>query len=116
MAGDAVLRQLADRLVSTFLRKNDFIARYGGEELVVLLQWDGLDVCQRIGQRLLDAVREKPFEHEGAEIWVTVSVGVAELIPGETAASWVERADRAMYQAKESGRDRMCEAPETTES
>ena len=112
-AGDAVLRQLADLVVSVFPRKNDFIARYGGEELSVLLQGDGLDVGRRIGQRLLDTVRSKPFEYEGTEISLTVSVGIAELIPGETVVSWVERADRALYQAKNSGRDRLCEASET---
>ena len=111
-AGDAVLRQLADLVVSVFPRKNDFIARYGGEELSVLLQGDGLDVGRRIGQRLLDTVRSKPFEYEGTPIPLTVSVGLAELILGETVVSWVERADRALYQAKHSGRDRLCEASE----
>ena len=115
-AGDAVLQQVADRLVSTFLRKSDFIARYGGEELSVLLQGDGLDVSERIAERLLETIRGKPFEHEGTEISITASVGLAELLPGETVGAWVERADRALYQAKEAGRDRVCVASATVEA
>ncbi|MGB0911656.1 MAG: diguanylate cyclase [Nitrospirales bacterium] len=109
-AGDAILQQFADRLVSTFLRKSDFVARYGGEEMVVILQGDELNVCERIAERLLETIRSKPFEHEGAEIAITASVGLAELLPGEAVTSWVERADRALYQAKETGRDRVCMA------
>ncbi|GJL52875.1 MAG: hypothetical protein NPIRA02_00070 [Nitrospirales bacterium] len=112
-AGDAVLQQFADRLVSTFLRKSDFLARYGGEEMVVLLQSDGLDVSTRVAERFLETIRSTPFDHEGTEIPITASIGLAELMPGESAASWVERADRALYQAKETGRDRLCVAPGT---
>ncbi|WP_447969250.1 diguanylate cyclase [Nitrospira sp. M1] len=112
-AGDAVLQQFADRLVSTFLRKSDFLARYGGEEMAVLLQSDGLDISSKVAERFLEAVRNKPFEHEGTNIPITVSIGLAELMPGESVASWIERADRALYQAKETGRDRLCVAPRT---
>ncbi len=107
-AGDAILQQFADRLVTIFLRKSDFIARYGGEEMMVLLQGDGLMVSERIVERFLEAIRGTPFEHEGVEISITASAGLAELIPGESVASWIERADRALYQAKEAGRDRVC--------
>jgi len=112
-AGDAVLQQFADRLVSTFPRKLDFIARYGGEEMAVLLQSDGLDVSSRIAERFLETIRSKTFNHEGLEIPITVSIGLAELNPGESVASWIERADRALYQAKETGRDRVCVASKT---
>ncbi|MCA9473641.1 MAG: GGDEF domain-containing protein [Nitrospirales bacterium] len=112
-AGDAVLQQFAERMVSIFLRKSDFLARYGGEEMAVLLQGDGLEVSQRIASRLLEAIRSRPFIHEGTEISVTASIGLAELIPGEPPGAWVERADRALYQAKETGRDRLCLASGT---
>ena len=112
-AGDAVLQQLANRLVSTFPRKTDFIARYGGEEFCVLLQGAGYELSQRLGERFLDAVRGKEFHYQDTRIPVTVSVGVAELMPGETVHSWIERADRALYQAKDGGRDRLCLASET---
>jgi diguanylate cyclase (GGDEF)-like protein len=113
-AGDAVLQQLANRLVSTFPRKTDFISRYGGEEFCVLLQGAGYELSQRLGDRLLDAVRREEFHYQDIGIPVTVSVGVAELMPGESVPTWLERADRALYRAKDSGRDRLCLAVETT--
>ncbi|MDH4361674.1 MAG: GGDEF domain-containing protein [Nitrospirota bacterium] len=113
-AGDAVLQQLANRLVSTFPRKADFIARYGGEEFCVLLQGAGYELSQRLGERLLNAVRREEFHYQDIGIPATVSVGVAELLPGETVHSWIERADRALYRAKDGGRDRLCLANETT--
>ena len=112
-AGDAVIQQLADRLVSTFPRKTDFVARYGGEEFCVLLPGANLEVCQRLGDRLLEAVSGKSFRYQEISMPVTVSIGVAELMPGETVPTWIERVDRALYRAKENGRNQMCVALET---
>ncbi|HSF08764.1 MAG TPA: GGDEF domain-containing protein [Nitrospirales bacterium] len=112
-AGDVVLQHLAKRLVATFPRKTDFIARYGGEEFCVLLQGAGLDLSQRLGERLLDAVRREKFHYQDIEISATVSIGVAELRPGEAVPSWIERTDRALYRAKEGGRNQLCRALET---
>ncbi len=114
-AGDAVIQQLADRLVSTFPRKTDFVARYGGEEFCVLLPGANLEVCQRLGNRLLEAVRGESFRYQEMSMPVTVSVGVAELMPGETGQTWIERVDRALYRAKAGGRNQMCVALETVE-
>ncbi len=113
-AGDAVLQQLANRLVATFPRKTDFIARYGGEEFCVLLQGAGQELSQRLGERLLDAIRREEFHYQDIRVPVAASVGVAELMPGETVPSWLERADRALYRAKDCGRDQLCPAIETT--
>ncbi|MDH5698686.1 MAG: GGDEF domain-containing protein, partial [Nitrospirota bacterium] len=106
--------QLAKRLVSTFPRKTDFIARYGGEEFCVLLQGAGEELSQRLGERLLDAVRREKFSYQDINIPVTASIGMAELLPGETVLSWLERADRALYRAKDNGRDQLCLATEMT--
>ncbi len=114
-AGDAVIQQLSDRLVSTFPRKGDFVARYGGEEFCVLLSGANLKVCQRLGERLLEVVRGEIFHYQGIDISATVSVGVAELMPGESVSTWVERADRALYRAKEGGRNQLCVALETAD-
>jgi len=108
-AGDTVLRQLADRIVGAFPSRTDFVARYGGEELAVVIKGGGDDLIHRLGERLLSVVRAQPFEHEGTSIPLTVSVGASELISGEEPSSWVERADRALYQAKATGRNRLCE-------
>ncbi|MGP0591848.1 GGDEF domain-containing protein [Nitrospira sp. T9] len=111
-AGDVVLQQVAKRLVSTFPRKTDFIARYGGEEFCVLLQGADGKLSQRLGERLLDAVRGEGFSYQDITIPVTASIGLAELLPGETALSWLERADRALYRAKDNGRNQLCLANE----
>ena len=112
-AGDAIIQQVADRLISTFPRKTDFVARYGGEEFCVLLPGANLEVCQRLGDRLLEAIRREPFSYHDLSLPVTVSVGVAELIPGESVPTWLERADRALYRAKEGGRNQLCVALDT---
>lgn len=113
-AGDVVLQQLSKRLVSTFPRKTDFIARYGGEEFCVLIQGAGWELSQRLGERLLDAIRAEKFTYQDINISVTASIGLAELLPGETVLSWLERADRALYRAKENGRNQLSLATEMT--
>ncbi len=109
--GDEVLRQVAGRIVRTFLRRDDFVARFGGEEFAVVAHTNEPSDVEVLGGRLLEAVRSLEVTHGGQSIGVTVSVGVAGLIPGEDAAAWLERADSALYRAKESGRDRLCVAP-----
>ncbi len=111
-AGDAVIQQLADRLVSTFPRKSDFIARYGGEEFCVLLPGANLELSQRLGDRLLEAVRREAFSYQEISIPATVSIGVAELQPRDSVATWLACADRQLYRAKEGGRNQLCLALE----
>ncbi|MCP3983631.1 MAG: GGDEF domain-containing protein [bacterium] len=114
-AGDDVLRQVAARLSVTFRRKGDFLARYGGDEFSAVILEDSLETANRIGDRLLFAIRELdiPCEGEDEPIRVSVSIGAARLEPGENARSWFDRADRALYQAKELGRDRIALAIDT---
>jgi diguanylate cyclase len=106
VAGDEVLRQVARRLIQTFPRKGDLLARYGGEEFALVLQIDSPTLAQRLAERLLHAVRELELEHEGQRIEVSVSIGAAQLRPQETTERWIARADAALYEAKQSGRDR----------
>jgi len=109
-AGDEVLRQLGRCLSTTFPRKTDFIARYGGEEFVIVFERDSLKEVRPLADRLLDNVRELTVEVDDEVIGVTVSVGLAEQRAGEAAAAWLERADKALYRAKDEGRDRMVES------
>ena len=102
-AGDAVIQQLADRLVSTFPRKTDFVARYGGEEFCVLLPGANIELSQRLGHRLLESVRREAFCYQEIIIPATVSIGVAELQSGESVTTWLERADRALYRGERGG-------------
>jgi diguanylate cyclase len=104
-AGDEVLRQVSQCLSRTFLRKQDFVCRYGGEEFAAVL----LDTTEQqvvaLSQRLLECVRKLVVSHGPHEVNVTLSLGLAALRPGESAESWVARADGALYRAKREGRD-----------
>jgi diguanylate cyclase len=101
--GDAVLAGSA----ATFrkeLRISDVLVRWGGEEFLVLLPATGVAGATVLAEKLRRALERTPFATAGT---VTVSVGVAEHIPEETLASWIERADRALYRAKAAGRNRV---------
>jgi diguanylate cyclase (GGDEF)-like protein len=109
-AGDEVLRTLASILSST-VRKSDIVARYGGEEFILLLPDTDLTGAMRVAEKIRDAVRSKPVEIKGipSPIRITVSVGAAQFSPRsmETLDAVVERADSALYRAKQNGRDRV---------
>src|SRR5215470_12692450 len=104
-AGDAVLRALADVLVRTFPRRSDTVARFGGEEFAVLMRDANAGDALRLGERLREAVRGLKVHHEGQDIQVTVSIGIAAAAPAQP-AEWLNRADRALYAAKREGRNR----------
>jgi diguanylate cyclase (GGDEF)-like protein len=109
-AGDKVLMRVADALVESFPRKTDFVARYGGEEFAVLFQHDTLRVARALIDRMMQRLRNVRLEHDGRSIDVRASVGLAEWTIGEPPESWIARADRALYRAKQEGRDRVVEA------
>jgi diguanylate cyclase (GGDEF)-like protein len=106
-AGDAVLRALGECLSRVFLRRADFAARYGGEEFAVVLDAEDVDGAVVAAQRMLEAVRALEVPYGDGVLRITASAGLSRLIPGEPAAPWMERADRALYEAKRSGRDRL---------
>ncbi len=105
--GDRVLRRTADCLARSFQSQEDFVARYGGEEFAVLLRIDSEQIARKLAERVLYAVHDLEIQHQEEQIRISVSIGVARLEPGEDGKSWLERADAALYDAKESGRDRI---------
>ena len=105
--GDAALRLFADGLVRSFPRRSDFVGRYGGDEFVVLLAETPARPGLRLAERFRQFVHENPAEHDGHRIPLTASMGLAQLEPGENIESWLERADQALYRAKEAGRNRV---------
>ncbi|RXF74089.1 sensor domain-containing diguanylate cyclase [Hansschlegelia zhihuaiae] len=108
--GDEVLATVARRAGSV-LRKNDFMARMGGEEFAVLLPGTGSRQAIAIAERLRRAVVHQPVTAEGASLAVTVSVGSASRLPGETEIDpMIARADEALYAAKAEGRNRVVAA------
>ncbi|MCB9497057.1 MAG: GGDEF domain-containing protein [Fibrobacteria bacterium] len=106
-AGDAVLKSVADLLAKSFPRRGDFVARYGGEEFVVVLSEDDVSTGTMLATRLLERCRQLVVAWEGVEIQVRLSVGVAGFEGDGEVGDWLARADEAMYQAKEEGRDRV---------
>jgi diguanylate cyclase (GGDEF)-like protein len=108
--GDAVLKALADCLVRNFPRKSDLVSRYGGEEFAVVLPDTSPQNAERLADRTRQAVRDLRITYGEQVISVSISVGVAQLGRHESAQSWVERADQALYLAKAQGRDRVVTA------
>lgn len=105
LAGDQALR-LSGALLRAALRPGDLAARYGGEEFAVLLPGIDLSRAMMVAERLCRDFRIADWPHEP----VTISLGVAEAVPGESPESLVARADAALYQAKAAGRGRAAAA------
>ncbi len=103
MHGDEVLKEVA-RLLTGQMRGIDTIARWGGEEFAALLPHTGPEEAQRVAERLRLTVEGAAINAPDA---ITISVGGTTFQPGETAQMLFERADRALYQAKNSGRNRV---------
>jgi diguanylate cyclase (GGDEF)-like protein len=110
-AGDALLCEIAQRLTAN-LRQADSVARYGGDEFVVLAPETGEEQAIALANRLWSRIREHPFVVAGSDVSLTTSVGVAVSHPGrdDNPQRLVGVADQACYRAKELGRDRVCPA------
>jgi len=111
-SGDAVLRGVAS-IIKASLRESDIPSRYGGEEFAILLPYSHLKEAKTVGERIRKAVENHPIpiEIEGEKhdpINVTISMGLAEFDFKESGEELFERADKALYEAKTSGRNRVC--------
>jgi len=104
--GDRVIKGLA-QLMSKRLRKSDIIGRYGGEEFVVAMPNTPLALAIDIMNELRESFGKLRFESSQGEFTCTFSCGVAAALPPDNAASLVNAADDALYQAKRSGRNRV---------
>ena len=110
-AGDEVLRTLGDR-VSAAIRVDDFAARIGGDEiLVVLTGVSDLDAAEAVAEKIRSAAAEAIPYDGGPDLHTSLSIGVAIAHPGESSDALIERADNAMYAAKRAGRDQVVTIP-----
>ena len=106
-AGDEVLRMFAER-VSACIRTSDVLARWGGEEFVLLMTHATMEDGMRVLERLRADIAGAPLLlSTGVPVALTVSIGAAQLQKGEPAADWLHRADVALYAAKTGGRNRV---------
>jgi diguanylate cyclase (GGDEF)-like protein/PAS domain S-box-containing protein len=99
--GDRVLAETARRMLEA-VRGADIVARWGGEEFVIMLRDCGLGEAMAVAEKIRSQIANTPFRHVGT---VSVSIGAAELRPGEGLEPWLARADEALYDAKRSGRN-----------
>jgi len=105
--GDVALKTLAGH-VQKQLRAVDIVARFGGEEFVVLLPGVPVDEAQVTLTRLQRTLSASLFMHDGREVFVTFSAGVTRFRQGEALEAALERADEALYEAKRTGKNRTC--------
>jgi len=103
-AGDEILRAIA-KLLRRKMREMDIVARYGGEEFAVILPGTNLDEACKAALRACEAIEKSRLYHEGQEFHVTASFGVTEAPGNGDSTAIVGQADRALYAAKEGGRN-----------
>jgi diguanylate cyclase (GGDEF)-like protein len=108
-AGDDVLKAVAASIKSQ-LRNVDMVFRFGGEEFLILLSNTSREAAALVGERLRMAAQAEEYIADGRSIELTVSLGCATLLPGESIESLLRRADNALYVAKREGRNRLAMA------
>ncbi len=106
-AGDYVLKEIG-AILNEMKRDYEIVGRYGGEELAIILTQINQKDAFLVADRFRAKIEGHPFSFEGQKLQVTVSIGVTALIPTDedTMASIYEKADKALYKAKKTGRNR----------
>ncbi|HCC5795951.1 TPA: diguanylate cyclase, partial [Citrobacter freundii] len=105
LVGDVVLRALASNLLS-WTRYDEVAYRYGGEEFIIIIRTKTDEQACQAGLRLCRLIGQKKIPYADGEIGITVTAGITRVQPGETLDTALGRADRAMYQGKQTGRNR----------
>lgn len=106
ICGDYILKEVAYLILENF-RKTDIIFRYGGEEFVALLTETTLENAKIPLERLRKSVEKYPFNFKGTDIKITISGGATEIGDVENASEFLDNADKALYMAKENGRNQI---------
>lgn len=107
LAGDHVLRELA-RVIAERIRRDEVFARYGGEEFALILPETTLEGAKQLAETLRMRIETHDFVFQGERIAVTMSLGGASLAPKMTGPELIAAADSKLYEAKRSGRNRVC--------
>ena len=110
-AGDHILKEFASLVRTKHVREKDILARYGGEEFILLLAGMNGDAAMKVAEGVRASIETHAFIYEGKRIPITSSFGVAELTADiESATTLLKDADRALYQSKEGGRNKVTRA------
>jgi diguanylate cyclase (GGDEF)-like protein len=105
--GDMCLKEIINR-VNMVLRKSDFLSRYGGEEFVAIVPETNAEGAQGLAEKIRSTVEQTQFIHKSEAVKITISIGLTQIMPGDRVHDHIfSRADRAMYNAKQSGRNRV---------
>jgi diguanylate cyclase (GGDEF)-like protein len=110
-AGDVVLRAVGDALARSFSRKNDMIARYGGDEFAVILSDTNFENCRSLIERFIQSVSAIAVPHAPDDVHPGCSAGFTDIAAEDTVETLVNRADRVLYEAKASGANSFRYAP-----
>ena len=110
LVGDKVLREVAARIKAA-LREFDVVGRFGGEEFVILLENTSQHTAEQIAERIRQRIASQPIQVAGQSLQMTVSQGLAVRRDGDDAHALLQRADAAMYQAKQRGRNCVAQEP-----
>lgn len=108
MAGDEMLRHFAGQLRNS-VRLADIICRWGGEEFILLLKDTTPEQARELGEKIRQKTEQSSINFNGVQLHVTTSIGLTQLHADESLEQLIARADRALYRAKQSGRNRLCE-------
>jgi diguanylate cyclase (GGDEF)-like protein len=107
-AGDKCLKEIA-KLIKSCLRQSDFLARFGGEELIVILKGSGAGDARNVAEKIRGFIERTRFSYKDEIIPITISLGVTEVMASDTDPETpFIRVDEAMYRAKNDGRNRVC--------
>jgi diguanylate cyclase (GGDEF)-like protein len=104
LAGDSIIQQIA-RAVKSTLRESDIVCRWGGEEFLIVVKGTDAAQGQALAEKIRGAVAGGTFRYRDTAVPITISLGVASGIDGETPDQLIARADKALYKAKDAGRN-----------
>ena len=109
--GDKCLVHIAQTISEAAKRKTDLIARFGGEEFAILLPDTQAESAMEIAEQVREKIASQPFTYLQTKLALTASIGVASVVPvvGVNSNSLIEKADSALYEAKDRGRNRVCQ-------
>jgi diguanylate cyclase (GGDEF)-like protein len=111
LVGDIVLKDIAFRIRGA-MRSFDFVGRYGGEEFIIVLQNTDSDEGYEVAERIRQRIYELPVQHDGQRHLITISMGLSQVQNGDTVSDVIQRADEALYTAKNNGRNRVISTKE----